>query len=220
MRRNRSGRITRTKILDAAEQVFIKHGIDGTSLRQIMLAADVNIAAIHYYFGNKDDLLRAVVRRRAESVKNERLNLVEAALASDGGASPLEKWLDAWMRPYVEGIRSKDSNWRHFLLILYPVVIAQTTNPVSAELVRETYDDVRDRYMETLARVLPHLPPADISWRYQCLVAVLRFCIVTRFRNAVAAGDGVQNEDFSRMVTHITPFLLGGLTAPPPLSEI
>lgn len=213
-RRNRSGQITRTKILDAAEQVFIENGIEGTSLRQIMIAAGVNIAAIHYYFGTKDDLLRAVVRRRSDVVKNERWNLIQAVLASDGNATPLEAWLKAWLKPYVDGIGSQNSHWRNFLLVMHAVVIAQTTDRVSAELVRETYDDIRDKYMETLAQVLPNLTEDEIFWRYRCMVAVLRVCVVTRFRNGVASGNEVSLGELESMIEHIIPFLLGGLGAP------
>ncbi len=213
-RRNRSGKITRTKILDAAEQVFIENGIDGTSLRQIMIAAGVNIAAIHYYFGTKDDLLRAVVRRRSDVVKNERWNLIQAALAADGNTTPIEAWLKAWLKPYIDGIGSQNSHWRNFLLIMHAVVIAQTTDPTSADLIRETYNDVRDKYVTTLAQVLPHLTEEEIFWRYRCLVSVLRVCVVTRFRNGVASGQEVSSSDLETMIEHIIPFLLGGLGAP------
>jgi len=48
-------------ILDAARDLFAAHGFAGTSTRGIANAAGVNLAMIHYYFGNKEHLYRRVV---------------------------------------------------------------------------------------------------------------------------------------------------------------
>src|SRR5690606_10509842 len=77
VRRNRSGRMTREKILDAAEQIFAEKGINGVSLREIMLAAQVNIAAVNYYFGNKGELLKAVVLRRSSDINGRRVAMLD-----------------------------------------------------------------------------------------------------------------------------------------------
>jgi len=48
-------------ILDAALALFAAHGFAGTSTRSIASSAGVNLAMIHYYFGNKEQLYRRVV---------------------------------------------------------------------------------------------------------------------------------------------------------------
>ena len=48
-------------ILAAARRLFAAGGFAGTSTRSIAAAADVNLAMIHYYFGNKEQLYRRVV---------------------------------------------------------------------------------------------------------------------------------------------------------------
>ncbi len=52
---------TRAAILAAARTVFARHGIDGTSVRQVSEAANVNNAMIYYHFKDKDDLYRSVL---------------------------------------------------------------------------------------------------------------------------------------------------------------
>lgn len=47
---------TKSKILDAADKLFAENGFDGTSIREIAKAAEVNIAAINYHFKNKQTL--------------------------------------------------------------------------------------------------------------------------------------------------------------------
>src|SRR6185503_14337540 len=48
---------TRTRILDAAEELFMQHGFEGTSMRTLTGKASVNLAAVNYHFGSKDALI-------------------------------------------------------------------------------------------------------------------------------------------------------------------
>jgi AcrR family transcriptional regulator len=54
------GQETRTRLLDAALGLFAEQGFAKTSIREIALAAQVNISAISYYFGNKQGLYQAL----------------------------------------------------------------------------------------------------------------------------------------------------------------
>ena len=53
---------TRERILDAALDLFGERGLTGTTVRDIAARAKVNVAAISYHFGGKDELYRAVAR--------------------------------------------------------------------------------------------------------------------------------------------------------------
>jgi len=60
-------------ILDAAETLFGRHGIDGVSLRQIGTAAgSANNSAVQYHFGDKEGLIAAIFQRRLESLEKTR----------------------------------------------------------------------------------------------------------------------------------------------------
>lgn len=50
-------------ILDAAEPLFAQQGFAATTIKQIGAAAGVNPALIYYYFGSKEELYRALLRR-------------------------------------------------------------------------------------------------------------------------------------------------------------
>lgn len=52
---------TRQRILAVALDVFAAYGYEGTTTRHLAEMAQVNLAAIPYYFGSKDGLYRAVV---------------------------------------------------------------------------------------------------------------------------------------------------------------
>ena len=62
------GERRRDRILTAAERLFSEAGIDGVSMREIAAEAGVQLALISYYFGTKQELYRAVFRRRIEPV--------------------------------------------------------------------------------------------------------------------------------------------------------
>ncbi|MCA3844458.1 MAG: helix-turn-helix transcriptional regulator, partial [Burkholderia sp.] len=47
---------TKARILDAAEDLFIEHGFEAMSMRQITSRAAVNLAAVNYHFGSKEAL--------------------------------------------------------------------------------------------------------------------------------------------------------------------
>lgn len=55
------GALARQRLLMAALRCFAEQGYSKTSTRQIAQAAEVNLAAISYYFGSKADLYRAVL---------------------------------------------------------------------------------------------------------------------------------------------------------------
>src|SRR5450755_2780514 len=88
---------TKGRILDAAEKLFGLNGFEGTSLRDITTAADVNLAAINYHFQSKDSLIDAIVARRILPVNKKRFELLEAA-----GLNPtIEQILTAFMDPLL-----------------------------------------------------------------------------------------------------------------------
>src|SRR6266496_3513470 len=94
---------TKQKILDTAERLFGAKGYDATSLRQIIAEAGVNLAAIHYHFGSKEDLLDEIVRRKAEPVNQARLAMLDQAEKEAGGDPPsVEAVLRALMVPMAK----------------------------------------------------------------------------------------------------------------------
>src|SRR5690606_41197273 len=76
---------TKDRILHAAEELFALHGFAGTSLRQVTSHADVNIAAVNYHFGSKDNLVNEVFRRRMDEMTGARLAQLERARSQQPG---------------------------------------------------------------------------------------------------------------------------------------
>ena len=57
---------TETKILQAAELLFIKNGFKATTIRNIAQAAHVNVALINYHFRSKENLYKELISNKVE----------------------------------------------------------------------------------------------------------------------------------------------------------
>ena len=87
---------TRTRILDAAEELFMQHGFEGTSMRQLTSRAGVNLAAVNYHFGSKDALIEAVFRRRLDPMNAARIAALDE-LEKEGRAAAPEAIIRAFV---------------------------------------------------------------------------------------------------------------------------
>jgi len=80
---SRAAESTREQLLDAAERLFLEHGLDEVSLRAIVReAGQRNQSALQYHFGGREELIAAILNRRMQQVEARRRSLVDAALAS------------------------------------------------------------------------------------------------------------------------------------------
>ena len=79
------GADTRSALLAAGLRLFAQEGFDGTSVRHITRAADVNLGAVTYHFGSKRGLYRAVLESGLAP-------LVErVGAAANGEGAPLDR---------------------------------------------------------------------------------------------------------------------------------
>src|ERR1700710_2380841 len=79
--------LTRTSILDAAERLYADRGFADVTLRDIVAAAGVNLAAVNYHFGSKDELIAELFVTRSLATNRERLNELRGA-GEGGGRRP------------------------------------------------------------------------------------------------------------------------------------
>lgn len=93
---------TPARLIAAAERLFAESGEEATSLRAIARAALSNAAAVHYHFGGRDELLRAVLSRELHPLTTRRLQSVERVVADHGEPLPVATVLEAVVRPDLE----------------------------------------------------------------------------------------------------------------------
>src|SRR4051812_22503686 len=110
---------TRTRILNAAEELFMQHGFEGTSMRQLTAKAGANLAAVNYHFGSKDALVEAVFRRRLDPMNTARIAELER-LEKDAGGKPLspEAIISAFIGASLRMIEDAKHGGRNFIRLL------------------------------------------------------------------------------------------------------
>lgn len=82
----RRRQLSRDAMLDAAEEIFAKKGVDGASMEEIATEAGFSRAGIYAKFGNKDDLLVAVLDRHIARQIEEFSSLGQPSSAAAGAA--------------------------------------------------------------------------------------------------------------------------------------
>ena len=164
---------TKSRLLDAAEQLFAERGFEGTSMRAVTQLAGAAVSAANYHFGSKQDLLHATLRRHIEPINRCRLERLEAL--ERGGRSPtLEEVLDAFLRPpldqQAEARRSRvgDSRVRQLAVRLFADAPEQV-----APLRTELFGEVNRRFRAALARALPTASAEVLSLILQLAVGLL-----------------------------------------------
>lgn len=106
MAKRKDGKVTRQKLLDAACEVFAKKGFQGAKITEICRRAGANVAAVNYYFGDKDSLYvvawRQAMKRFMSSVTRPPENL-----------SP-EEQLSRIIRQFIGKVLSPDEEQSQF----------------------------------------------------------------------------------------------------------
>ncbi len=199
---------TKTKILDAAERLFSQQGYSGTSIRQIISEAGVNLAAIHYHFGTKSALVNQIFARKIVLVNQERLQLLdrlEAAIRN--GPLPVEKVLEA---------------------LLLPVFMASKRNPDFIKLIGRFHGEgliprialrhfevIASRFYAAFERALPMLSAQERIMRIYCAIgatAQILLVFPDELQKIVCAPS-------ERIARQLIVFLNAGFGAPSSINE-
>jgi AcrR family transcriptional regulator len=163
---------TKQKILNAAEDLFGKYGYAATSLRHIIAEARVNLAAIHYHFGSKQDLLDQVILRKAGPINERRLKLLdqfEAEAAPDPAS--VEKILEAFIAPAILIEKSPE------FAKLMGRVHAEGLMP---EIVQRNFQPTIDRFLSALRRTLPDMPAIELAWKAHFSLGAMAYTMIAR----------------------------------------
>ena len=200
---------TAEHILRTAENLFARHGVEAVSVRQIQEKAGVNVAAVHYHFGSRADLIRAVLRRRVEPLNARRIALLEVLEAAHPAPAPLA--LEDVLRAFVT-----------------PVFELLEEEPNAAWLmahVHTTYDDkLRKWYFELFAplvlrfqpaylRALPALAPA-VGWaRMQFVWGSMMYLLVRAQRSRTLGASAPPELPAAALIDEWVAFCAAGLRA-------
>lgn len=163
---------TKDRILGAAEELFAQHGFAGTSLRQVTSRADVNIAAVNYHFGSKENLVNEVFRRRMDEMSAQRMARLKEALERHPGE--LEPILAAFVEPALAMAQDRHGGGAFVRVIARAYA---EKNDGLRKFLSDHYGHVQRDFGRALAACLPGLSKEELYWRLDFLGGALTYAM-------------------------------------------
>lgn len=198
---------TRQRILGAAEELFARHGFAGASLRQVTASAKVNLAAVNYHFGSKENLIEEVFRRRLDELNARRLELL--AQCRDQPQLSLEEVLDAFVRPALE-LSLSDNGGAAFVRVLARAYAEHDER--LRRFLSDNYGHVLKEFAAVFARLLPRLDKEELYWRLDIVSGALTYAMAD-FGVLKRRGDVSEQVHRERTASHLIRFAAAGLRA-------
>ncbi|WP_418320090.1 TetR/AcrR family transcriptional regulator [Piscinibacter sakaiensis] len=198
------------RLLETAERLFAERGIDAVSMREIAReAGQRNNSALHYHFGTKEALVRAVLQLGMREVDILRNDYVSRLLAGQRQGE-VRALVEALVWPLASKLMTRKGN-------TYNRFLAAVQLHPDIELSAPAADDIDRgfrRVYEFLGPALPHVPESLLRQRYLSAINFLFFSLADFER--VSARRGRQNRGFDmrRAIENLIDMLAGALAAP------
>ncbi|MDD5247421.1 MAG: TetR/AcrR family transcriptional regulator [Rhodocyclaceae bacterium] len=209
---------TSSRILDAAERLFMAHGFEATTLRMITAEAQANIAAVNYHFGSKEALIEELFRRRLTWLNEQRLAALDRLEAAAGDAPVKPRQIvEAFFGVAIRMAADTEGGGCNFMRLL------SRTYTEPAEFVKnflaEEYAEVLARFKAAFFKALPDVPQEEFLWRFHFMLGAMSYAVSGADAiNVIGAGqrDRDQAGDADALYARLMSFLIGGLRAPLP----
>jgi len=203
---------TRDRIMHAAGPIFADKGFEGATVREICLAADVNVASINYHFGDKQKLYHETV-------------IYAHSCCHDSVEKPTQPASDPTvrLRQLIEQILfsmvvNEDGPWQVRLLTNE----IQHPTDTCRQLVREHFRPFLTELSQAIADVAIDPVPADVI--STLAMSIIGQCMIYRFAPATHAmticpeaeidsAPLPKQIDLAKLAGIITTFSIAGIRA-------
>jgi AcrR family transcriptional regulator len=199
---------TLEEMLDAAEFLFSKHGLNGVTLRDVALKVGVHTSLMHYYFVDKRRLFEAVFTRRAGVTSSRRVDALDRYERECGTPTvegALRAFLDTDLDLYIAG----GEGWRNFAAFA-----AQVSNsPEGATMMDLHFDPVVLKLLGILKKALPSCSDADIFWGYDFVSGAFMHILGRTGRIDRLSDGSCKSDDFHAVKDRLAGFMAAGFVA-------
>ena len=212
--RSRTEPATYGRFLDAAEELFVDHGYEGTKIRAIADKAGANLGALHHYWGSKRALFKAVCDRRLLPINDERQRRMRDCMAARKPGEPVDirALLAAIIEP-VFFVKGKSKKERALFHRFYGRALTEPSPDVDA-VRSETFRETTSLFLDLLREACPHLDDAEFYWRINGVFGTLLFSPAFTSRVLPYAGKDFAVDDFKFGAAETVEFVAAGMLAP------
>src|ERR1700722_7463856 len=212
------------KFLDAAEDVFGRHGYEGTTIRAISSKARVNLGTLQHYWGSKRELFRDLFETRFRPLQQEHLGQLKEIEErhSDGSRPPVMQVLQTLIETTfffssdatserASGVEQSEARRR--FQTLYGRALMDPSPEVLAEITKIFVRPVK-LFRALMRRACPQLSAAELDWRVNCIIGAQVFSLVYRERLGIYFGVEA-DVDSAKAASWMLHFLMNGIDAAP-----
>jgi AcrR family transcriptional regulator len=201
---------TRNAILEAAERLYADRGFADVTLRDIVAAAGVNLAAVNYHFGSKDELIAELFVTRSLALNRERLSELRAAEERGGGRAEISEVLRALVGPSLRGCLGPDKQRSAAARFMIRASIESV--PPIRKIKNREIDHLR-RFAAAMKRSLPGRDDVDLYWGLHFALAMAHQTIRDSERLTKLSEGKCDLDDVEGIVARVVEMAMRGLGA-------
>ncbi len=211
-RGNRPTRATRERILETAELLFAEHGFYGVSLRELARAANVNVAAVNYHFGDMKALYLDLLVRRFRALNSEWLASIEKLASNSVPNNSLADILAAMGRPLFEASLGADPGKERFVKLLSRCL----TEPLdfAEPLLTQEYFSGLALFTRAIRQQVKELSPDEFMWRFSFVLGALHHTLATLPRMEKLTDGICRNNSQQNVMKRFVDFSVAAFLAP------
>jgi AcrR family transcriptional regulator len=207
---------TRSAILAAAERLYADRGFGDVTLRDIVAEANVNLAAVNYHFGSKDELIAELFVTRSLATNRERLNELKAAEEKGGGRASIEAIMLALVGPTLRGCLGPDREGSTAARFMIRASI-ESVPPIRRIKNREV-DHLR-KFVAAMRRSLPGRDDAELYWGLHFALAMSHHTIREKERLTKLSEGRCDLNDVAGIVDRVVAVSVMALTGGEPTKK-
>lgn len=201
---------TRSAILAAAERLYADRGFGDVTLRDIVAEANVNLAAVNYHFGSKDELIAELFVTRSLALNRERLQELRAAEDKGGGRADIADILRALVGPTLRGCLGPENERSTAARFMIRVNI-ESVPPIRRIRNREI-DHLR-KFVAAMRRALPGLSDVELFWGLHFSLAMAQQTVRDSERLTKLSEGKCDVDDVEAIVARVVSVSVMALTA-------
>jgi len=202
---------TRGAILAAAERLYADRGFGDVTLRDIVAAANVNLAAVNYHFGSKDELIAELFVTRSLALNRERLRELRAAEEKGKERADVSEILRALIGPSLRGCLGPEHERSTAARFMIRASI-EAVPPIRRIRNREI-DHLR-KFVAALSRTLPERSEVELYWGLHFALAMAQQTVRDSERLMKLSEGKCDLDDVDGVIDRVVAVAVLALTGP------
>jgi AcrR family transcriptional regulator len=198
---------TRTAILAAAERLYADRGFGDVTLRDIVAEANVNLAAVNYHFGSKDELIAELFVTRSLALNKERLRELREAEEGNGRADIAEV-LRALVGPTLRGCLGPENQRSTTARFMIRVNVESV--PAIRRIRNREIDHLR-KFIAAMRRSLPDRSEVELYWGLHFALAMAQQTVRDSERLAKLSEGKCDVDDVEGVISRVVDVAVMGL---------